>query len=228
MMITHLVYTHSDYSRAWPLLFGQLHKYFANQPIVVMVDQQSDLLPPQAQLLIYDQAQPYQQRIRSCVEKLDPNLVVLFLHEDMILYQQPDYNLLQQFSNLVATDQAQVIKLLRAGDYKLPSMIHPQLYYNSNNMNYCIQPSLIKVSNLDRVYQIEGDSIWQFEKNAMNQMTMPDSYYYYGDEPIRGLSHYDSNAYPFIATAIVKGEWNVKEYHVELNALLDEYKVNHI
>ena len=42
----------------------------------------------------------------------------------------------------------------------------------------------------------------------------------------RGLFHYDSLVWPYIATAINKGKWNTSEYSQELDALSKEYNVN--
>jgi len=45
-------------------------------------------------------------------------------------------------------------------------------------------------------------------------------------EAKRGLYDYDSNIFPYIATAIVKGKWNYSEYKNELDILFDMYKIN--
>ena len=42
----------------------------------------------------------------------------------------------------------------------------------------------------------------------------------------RGLYHYDSTIFPYIATAINKGKWNMSEYSKELDFLFKEYNVN--
>jgi hypothetical protein len=42
----------------------------------------------------------------------------------------------------------------------------------------------------------------------------------------RGSLHFDSIVYPYIATAIIKGKWNLSEYPNELGDLLNEYKID--
>jgi hypothetical protein len=49
--------------------------------------------------------------------------------------------------------------------------------------------------------------------------------YYYNEEKKRGLNHYDSSIYPYIATALVRGKWNLSEYNFELKPLLEKYKI---
>ena len=36
----------------------------------------------------------------------------------------------------------------------------------------------------------------------------------------RGRNHWDSNIYPYVATAVVKGKWNLNEYSHKLNTIL--------
>jgi hypothetical protein len=37
---------------------------------------------------------------------------------------------------------------------------------------------------------------------------------------------YDSLVFPYVATAINKGKWNLNEYHPELNPMFEEYNIN--
>ncbi len=39
------------------------------------------------------------------------------------------------------------------------------------------------------------------------------------------MSHYDSNIFPYIATTLVKGKWNTKEYP-ELYEILNSYNID--
>ena len=39
-------------------------------------------------------------------------------------------------------------------------------------------------------------------------------------------NHHNSWIYPYIATAVVKGKWNVAEYQKELDVLFNEYNIN--
>ena len=39
------------------------------------------------------------------------------------------------------------------------------------------------------------------------------------------MAHYDSNVYPYIATALVRGKWNLSEYKNELGFILKENNI---
>ena len=43
----------------------------------------------------------------------------------------------------------------------------------------------------------------------------------------RGRLHWDSKVYPYIATAVVKGKWNTKEYPNEMSVIADEYNIDY-
>ena len=53
----------------------------------------------------------------------------------------------------------------------------------------------------------------------------PVRYCYHG-EPKRGIYHYDTIVFPHICTALVKGQWNIAEYTIELSPLLKEYNID--
>lgn len=224
-----IVYTHTDYKWVWPLWFGQTNKYFNESEKIILVNDYHKDIPSDYEIIKYDDSKNYTQRVVECLEQLNPEDIIIFHHEDMFLYDKPNFELLNEFINLVKTDEARLIKLLRAGNSLLKSPIHPNLYFNPNNLKFCIQPTICKVSTLLNIYSsTPGNSIWEFEANACVNPNITHSYYYYNNEPLRGSAHYDSELYPYVATAVVKGKWNIQEYSSELNKLFNEYKINNI
>ena len=67
-------------------------------------------------------------------------------------------------------------------------------------------------------------NIWDFER----AVTSIDNHYMVrlGGEKQRGTRHCDSIVFPYIATAINKGKWNMSEYREELDKLFGEYNIN--
>lgn len=228
MGVKIVTYTHTDYNWVWPLWFGQTEKYLKEFEKIIFVDKQHKDIPNDYQILQYNDSKKYTERVTDCLKKLNPEDIIIFHHEDMFLYDKPDFKLLDEFIDLIEKDEALLIKLLRAGDSLLKSPIHPNLYFNPNGLKFCIQPTICKVSTLLDIYSsTPGDSIWEFEANAGVNPNIIHSYFYYDNEPLRGLAHYDSKLYPYIATAVVKGKWNM-EYSNELTKLFNEYKINNI
>ena len=62
-------------------------------------------------------------------------------------------------------------------------------------------------------------------QNTMNNIGMKGAYHY-DNEPKRGGNHYDTNVYPYIATALVKGKWDISEYPNELLPILNENNID--
>ena len=50
--------------------------------------------------------------------------------------------------------------------------------------------------------------------------------YHYDNENKRGLNHFDSSVYPYVATALVKGKWNLSEYKKELGDILESKNID--
>ena len=42
----------------------------------------------------------------------------------------------------------------------------------------------------------------------------------------RGIFHFDNPVYPYVATAIGKGKWNLSEYVAELSKVFSEYGID--
>ena len=50
--------------------------------------------------------------------------------------------------------------------------------------------------------------------------------FHYDNEPKRGMHHYDSSVYPYVATAIVKGKWSIDVYGDMLEKVLLENNID--
>jgi hypothetical protein len=222
-----VVYTHTDYRRVWPLWFGQTSKYMTEYEKVIFVNDSSNEIPSEYRIITYDEELTYKDRVISCLSQLNQDDIIIFHHEDMFLYDQPMHHILVEFTRIVKNNSEKYIKLLRAGEGLHESKLHEFLYLNPEGLTYSIQPTIIKVEKLLDIYsRSDGNTIWEFESNAGRQVNKNQSYYYYNGESLRGSAHYNSNIYPYVATAIVKGHWNMSEYGVELKLLFDEYKIN--
>ena len=227
-MFTFVFYSHHEYSDIWPVLFGQCEKYIKEHKKVLFTNEGT--APEGWEVITYDDSLPYQQRVVSCLEQLDDDIII-FHHEDMILYSGFDRTSLKRYIELVEKDEVTFIKLLRGGysDEKIKSDADHSLLCCSPNMVFTIQPTICKVSNLLTMYkETPGDSIWSFESNThgtsiRNKFSGCMSFRE-GDEK-RGMYHWDSSIYPYVATAVVKGKWYTSEYP-ELVKILEKYKVN--
>ena len=74
----------------------------------------------------------------------------------------------------------------------------------------------------------QHDNIWDSEVrlNELAKNLDLKGVFLYNIENKRGKNHWDSNDFPYIATAIVKGKWNFQEYKNELMEILISNKIN--
>jgi hypothetical protein len=219
-------YSHFDYSDIWPVLFGQCEKYLGDQKKVLFTNKGT--APDGWEVITYDDSLPYQQRVTSCLNKLETNHLV-FSHEDMFLYDVPDLSKLKEFQKVLGN--VNFIKLLRGGyvDELIDAPEHEDLLVAPLDMVFTIQPTLCSKSDLIKMYdQTPGDSIWEFESNTKNTSLihgMSGRMVYKKGDKKRGMYHYDSCIYPYIATAVVKGKWYTSDYP-ELLSILADYNIN--
>jgi len=141
----------------------------------------------------------------------------------MFLYDKPNLDILYEFKELVSNDKVHLIKLLRNGDNLFETPFHKFLYFNPDNLFFAIQPTICKVKTLKEIYSsTPGNTIWEFEKNAM-QSSLTFKYvscFGYNEGLKRGNNHWDNNIYPYIVTEVVKGNWNISVYKLELENIL--------
>jgi hypothetical protein len=182
------------------------------------------------QLIKYDDKKDYRNRILSCLDYIDDEEVILFCHEDMFLYENPNFDILNEYIDLIKDENCGLIKLIRAFEDLEKSNLHEKLFKNPDEQLFSIQPSLIKVKTLKYIYKtVPGKSIWEFEANTtkeyLKNLISLCSFDFNKDEK-RGKFHYDSSVYPYICTAVIKGKWNFKEYKKELYEIFYNKKFN--
>lgn len=220
-----LIYTHTDYSDVWSMLFGQLKKYLPNYCGYVMVNKNHNDIPKEFTTITYDDSEIYTNRLLDGLSKIGDDEVLLFMHEDMILYDEPLMGSMSTYVNYINKGIVDSIKLIYVSDgLDKPSDIDSTLISNKYS-KFSIQPTLIKSKTLTKLLKTTNPlNIWDFERNVSSIGSH--CMVRLGQETKRGIFHYDSIVLPYIATAIVKGKWNIQEYNEELSVLLTEYNID--
>jgi len=215
-----IVYTHTDMKDVWPLFFGQLKKYIGGTKIYVAVNQTDAELSDYVQVT-YDDSNQYTQRWEEILEQIEEETFI-FLHEDMILFDEINFQLLEKYIEYVKNNSVKSIKLILVGDHFNESSVDETLVTNSF-AKFSIQPTIIQKKTFQQLVKNSYPmNIWKFEESIIS--FEGDFMVRLGNEIKRGLYHYDSLVFPYIATAIVKGKWNMLEYSKEINTLFETYK----
>jgi hypothetical protein len=219
---TLVIYTHTDMKDVWPVFFEQLKKYIRDTKIYVAVNKDDSYLSDYTRI-IYDDSKAYTDRWVEILPHIEEELL-LFMHEDMILFDSPKFDLIEKYSKYVYDGNVRSVKLIYAGNDGIKSSIDSTLVKNGHS-KFSIQPTIFRKELLENLVKtFPNKNIWEFEESI--QETDLDYMVKLGGEPKRGIYHYDSFVWPYIATAINKGKWNMTEYFKELDILFKEYDIN--
>jgi len=224
-----LLYTHSDYSWVWEYWHKQTDKFLNVFEKICLLNSNSSFREDYL-VIKYDDKLTYKNRILSCLDNIDDDEIVLFCHEDMFLYKKPNFEIIDEYINLIKSGNCELIKLVRAFENLDKSNIHDKLFKNPDRQLFSIQPTLIKIKTLKYIYKtVPGDNIWEFEANTTKEYLkdlISLCSFDLNQDKKRGKFHYDSSVYPYICTAVIKGKWNFKEYKKELYEIFYNKKFN--
>lgn len=220
---TIVIYTHTDMKDVWPMFFGQFKKYVINHKVYVCVNKRDKYIPTEYTQITYDDSVAYTDRWSQLLPQIKEDLL-LFMHEDMVLYDKPNFDLLKKYATYVHDKLVDSVKLIYAGNGGIAYADDITLVKNEHS-KFSVQPTIFRKEFFETlINKFPNKNIWQFEESI--QETDSDYMVKLGGEPKRGIHHYDSFIWPYIATAINKGNWNMTEYSNELDKLFIEYKIN--
>jgi hypothetical protein len=217
-----IVYTHTDMKDIWPMFFGQLKKYIGDTKVYVAVNEDDTQLSDYIRI-IYDDSKQYTERWKEILDKVEEE-TFMFMHEDMILFDKLNFQMLEKYISYIDDNMLDSIKLILAGDTFEQWWIDNTLVTNQYS-KFSIQPTITRKNIFrEKVNGVSPLNIWQFEEAITT--TDRDFMVKTGGERKRGLYHYDSLVFPYVATAINKGKWNLNEYMDVLNPMFEEYNIN--
>ena len=216
-----VVYTHTDMKDVWPMFFGQLKKYIGDTKVYVAVNDDDTQLSDYIRI-IYDDSKQYTDRWREILPQIEES-VFMFLHEDMILFDELKFDYIQRYFDLVNASKVESIKMIYVPATDVVSDVDDTLISNQYS-KLSIQPTILRKDYFKSILDKVGSlNIWDFERAVQ---TDTNSYMVkIGGEKKRGIYHCDSIVFPYIATAINKGKWNMSEYSKELDKMFMEYGV---
>jgi len=222
-LIPIIIYSHSSYSDVWPLILGQFKKFMPRQKIYLFTD--ADPIKGDYEVVFYDDNKNYNQRMLQCLNQIEES-IVLFTHEDMPLYDKPDIETLNRYYGYLESGLADSIKLIFAGWHFRSRKV---LFDNSLSKNrlsrFSIQPTLIRTEALVKILKrYPSKNLWKLERKIEKSWIHPFKEFCCNLKGDKHGNHYDCKVYPYIATAIVKGQWNFDQYKI-LKPMLDQYKI---
>jgi hypothetical protein len=213
-------------------MFVKENREHCGLPLYLISDQISAALGCNG-LYVYHNTDPYYlvwiNAIREFCNVCDKYFI--YLQEDFILYDAVNISVINAYVNFLEENrQYSFVRLLRSGRCNGRQLSDTLYEIEQHNPNiFAMQATLWRCDDYIRLMDVTRGNGW-LETDAPYRRKMIDlnmmGVYHYDGENKRGRLHYDSNVYPYIATALVRGKWNVQEYPVELNLLSEKYQTD--
>jgi len=228
----HLTFTHTDCKDVWPMYFGEMNKFFNTENHYVAINKKTKSIPSNIRQIQYDDNDKYPLRLLSVLEKLSEYEYIFFDHEDMFLYEKPLLKELTKYYKALKSGKYDHIRLIKGGDciYKQDEDIDSLFRFDlKSKWIFSIQPSFWKREILMEILtKNKNVDIWNLEvksQKIVKSMKLKAAFSYLKGKK-RGIFHYDNSVYPYIATALNKGRWNLTEYKNEMEKLFKKYKIS--
>jgi hypothetical protein len=225
--VFYVCYTNSNCSDIWDMFHNQQKKYTGIN-LLIISDKDGFSTVDKNRIYCYNNDEDYWGVWVNALEKFNIENFI-YLQEDFILYNQVNDKKILDLVNYLNTTDYSFIRLIKSGNLNT-KIISENIYEieSSNNNIFSMQPTIWKTQDYVKIMKNVMEKKWLETENYQSYMKNNNikGLYYFNDEPKRGLNHYDSELYPYIATALVKGKWNLSEYNKELMPLIDQYNIN--
>jgi hypothetical protein len=220
-----LTYTHTKVVDLHEAHFGRIAKHFPQLNNVYVTCNE---FIPFAKCITYNDLDPYWLQMVTVLNQI-PTDYVLYCQEDYILFSDVLVDDIQHYLDVMESDtDIPFIRLIASG------VGNGEVSYNES-LNYV---------EVDSHYYFSTQStIWR--KSVLIEMFTDSKMDTIFNEPLnspflkkistKGLfstkvgnsvgGHFNSKVFPYIATALVKGKWNMTEYGEELSSVFDEYGI---
>ena len=238
-----IVNTISKNRDVWPMFFDQIKKHVPDDFFskkYVFVDKTQDVLPSDYEIIYYDTALKYRDQFLSGIKHVKEEYCI-YISEDYVLYGDIHIDIIKKYQSFLDTHKhLSFIRFSKGGmaDFDFPNYTSREDLFELHHSIpyfYTNQAAVWRTRDLEKIHH-HGPNLHianmdyenSFEWNATKTCQKLDirGLFCYHNELKRGIYHYDSLIFPHVATALVKGRWNLKEYEEELLPLIKKYNIN--
>ena len=230
MNTAFVTWTNTECEDVFPLYFGKFDEYCDQYKSYVAINSISDHIPSRHVQLVNKEGDPFYKRFLSCLEKIQEENII-YMQEDHILYSKPNHDLITEYINFLNNSDYSCLRLIKSGEmggdrlnktlFNVP-MSSPFLF--SQQTAVWKRKDLIKLLKFYRPKTYRD--VEMYGSSACSVLGIKSCYHYDNEERVGSL-HFNSNVFPYIATAINKKKWNMSEYKELLSTLLLEYNIDY-
>jgi len=222
-----VAYTNSNCSDLWQIFQKQTLKH-CKLPLYLISDKEPENFGISG-LNIYDNNEPYYKVWIDSLNKFNSDYFI-YLQEDFFLYSDVNENKLNEYLEFLKTNKEySFVRLIKSGELNDKKITNTLYEIESTNRDiFSMQSTIWRTNDYIKLLDNVKDSKWlenEKYRNSCIELNIK-GLCHYDNEPKRGMAHYDSNVYPYIATALVRGKWNLSEYKDELGFILNENNIN--
>lgn len=227
--VAMVTWTNTECCDIWPMYFGRMEKHANFNNSYVLLNNETDLINNKHKQIINNEKDKFYKRIVDSLKQIKEEYF-LYLQEDHIFYKSVNSKKINNLLNIIEKDNISNIRLLKSGElngftkykniYIIPDY---SKYLFSQQSSIWNKKKFIQLMNFYKPSNYRD--VEQFGSIAMNNLGFK-TYYYYENEPKRGTLHFDSNIFPYIATAVCKKKWNLNQYPILLKEALIEYQID--
>lgn len=227
-----ITYTTSKYADLWPCHFGQLSKHLGGLKSFVLSDYGSgNVFDFKEHVLIeHDDNAPYWKQYVQALDKIEEDYVI-YLQEDFFLYDDVNHKLLERALEFLKSSDYDYVRLIRCG-YQTPLDRHVKDNFFEVDMAtpdaFCMQATLWKKRRMRQLYTHVASQKWLEGEHwnvGARQIGIKGVFTWNGESK-RGKFHYDSVVFPYVCTAVCKGQWALDEYPETMARLIKEYNID--
>lgn len=223
-----VVDTNSNYSDVWEPCFSRLDRYAEGIKKYVFTDT-SDGIPSSYYPVIYDNSASYRNQLLSCLKQV-PEKYIIYTSEDYILYNQVQQSKIEEISTVLDATDFSFCKFIK-GPERTTHYKGELFEIDQQDSNFFAQQASIwKTRDFQKIFETAPpeNTRMQHEPGGSDicRTLGFSGLQHFSNTKKRGIHHYDSDVYPCIATAVVKGLWNLSEYPNEMRDVIKEYKIN--
>tara|TARA_R110002020_G_scaffold137235_6_gene306122 strand:- start:149 stop:901 length:753 start_codon:yes stop_codon:yes gene_type:complete len=235
-----LINTNTKLKDIWPMFFGELEARFPQiKKKYIFVDNTDYNFGENYNVVFYDNNKQYRDQLLECFPQVTEKYCI-YIQEDYILYDNVKWDKLCDIIKLMEINSSiNFVKLIKGIETTQPidpnlTMNIPLHYITESEYYYSTQVTLWEMDKLRCIFNETPNSHIGGEGNHVHFEIIANKackehctgLLYYNNEEKRGMCHYDSEIVPYIASALVKGKWNMSEYSKELIPLIDKYNIN--
>ena len=235
-----VTWTHTEMEDVFPVYFGNLKKYFPEHRSCnnyILIDKLNENISDDYTQLVNNENDTYASRWLGCLDYIKEDYF-LYLQEDFILFDEVNVSEFERCLNYLKNSDCSCIRFVRSDNSGLEHKKDFNIYQEKEELYFTQVASIWKKEHFIEVMEkLNPKTFRDLESGGsfagsrvMKNLGYYSSFYFDESSNRRKLfettdAHWDDKCFPYTATSIVLGRWNM-QYSKEINNFSKEYNFN--